>query len=783
MTATATELDAAAVAAALEHARHLAAHGVPMFLARPALDEDGQWDATGGHNGCGYWIPTGWERTQADPATVDQWRPGMALAAVMGHTVDGADVDPRHGGDVTAAQLRAEGLWPRSYGRQATPSGGWHDLIAPLGVRSRDGVLPGVDVKAGHEGRGHGFLFIAPTVKLGKTGEIAPYVWTTVPDLNELTEHDDTGDVLAARIGALRAAEDDAPDLPHEAHDAMSEAQRAAAGRYLAAAVAGMRDELTEAATWPVGHRDEHNRGWQKLTADAANRLGRLARADWTPWTYAEARAVLAQVVPPVIARAVPLDQEWAAQRDRRGPAPYPASLAEDWTAGLPVTLGTLGERAAEAHARAAQVAEVEHLAPEPEAVEDAAERARRLFPRLDWQALWADDSEDEWIHYPLLPARRSVVIYSPPKVGKSLLVLEMAVAISRAGTFLGHRVERRWRVLYVDFENDPRGDVRSRLQAMGYGPDDLDHLDYLSYPTMAGLDTERGSLELLEAVKAYGAEVVVIDTVSRAVEGEENSNDTWLGLYRRTGLKLKQAGVAMLRLDHTGKDESKGQRGGSAKSGDVDAVWKLTRVTDTRFRMECTDARLPIEAKSLHLTRHTTPRLHHAADVLKVQTEREAKVAHLVQLADSNDLPADAGRDRIKLLAQERGIKARNDVYAEVARVRKAAADLSPTIGDRDPLGDRSELSPPRGDSTPPEPTLTSADTCPRPSGTAGDSAHRPPPVPVPRSLERDSGTAGQTEDDEHPPCASCGGLNTATRDAAGLDCLDCYRTAEDAS
>jgi RecA-family ATPase len=119
------------------------------------------------------------------------------------------------------------------------------------------------------------------------------------------------------------------------------------------------------------------------------------------------------------------------------------------------------------------------------------------------------------------------VSLYRAPKVGKSLLILEFAVAISRAETFLDYTPERRVRVLYVDFENDPRGDVRSRLQAMGYKPADLDYLDYPSFPTMAGLDSERGALELLEAVNAYRSEVVVVDTVSRAVDGEENSNDT----------------------------------------------------------------------------------------------------------------------------------------------------------------------------------------------------------------------------------------------------------------
>ena len=57
----------------------------------------------------------------------------------------------------------------------------------------------------------------------------------------------------------------------------------------------------------------------------------------------------------------------------------------------------------------------------------------------------------------------------------------------------LGHQVHQPFRVLYVDFENDPKGDIRSRLQAMGHGPADLENLHYLSFPTMAALDSKAG--------------------------------------------------------------------------------------------------------------------------------------------------------------------------------------------------------------------------------------------------------------------------------------------------
>ena len=311
---------------ALEVARGLAQAGGPIFLARPALDSTGRWIPDGGHQGCGYWLPSRWQQTVADTAVLDRWRPGVAVCMVTGVVLDGVDVDPRHNGHQSAAELQAAGAWPRSLGRQSTPSGGWHDLVNCLRVRSRDGVLPGIDVKAGHNGVGHGFLFLAPTVKLSKsTGEVGSYQWTMAPMLDELDSDDDTGQVLAARIGKLRAAEDtDDTEVPHDAYDAMSAALRDAVGRYLVGVVRRTGDELAVVAQWPIGFRDEHERGWQKVVADVCNRFGRLARADWTPWDYAIAYQQLCTVVPSSMDAAVGLKTNWDAQRERRAPAPWP---------------------------------------------------------------------------------------------------------------------------------------------------------------------------------------------------------------------------------------------------------------------------------------------------------------------------------------------------------------------------------------------------------------------------------------------------------------------------
>ena len=75
-------------------------------------------------------------------------------------------------------------------------------------------------------------------------------------------------------------------------------------------------------------------------------------------------------------------------------------------------------------------------------------------------------------------------------------------------------------------------------------------------------LDTREGGAALLAYALSVGADLVVVDTMSRAVRGPENDADTVQNFYRATGGLLKGHGIALLRFDHAGKDAEKGQRG-----------------------------------------------------------------------------------------------------------------------------------------------------------------------------------------------------------------------------
>lgn len=301
-----------------------------------------------------------------------------------------------------------------------------------------------------------------------------------------------------------------------------------------------------------------------------------------------------------------------------------------------------------------------------------------RPYVALDWHALWSGEDHEEWIVEPLIAAGRATAIYSAPKVGKSLLMLEAAAAIAAGRPVLGVVPERR-RVLYVDHENDPKHDVIARLKDMGYEPGDLDDLRYYSFPSMAKLDSQQGGRELFALAESAEAELVVVDTISRAVGGKENENDTWLDFYRHTGLLFKRAGIAVVRLDHSGKDASKGTRGGSAKAGDVDATWLLSRKSGDMLTLSLDDARMRIPASDRSLTLHrvAVPHLRHTVEGKDSDPFAPDPVQDVVRWLVRLGIPADSGWKPSAQALRTDGWRGSDDVVKAATKVRQAGLAL----------------------------------------------------------------------------------------------------------
>ena len=233
----------------------------------------------------------------------------------------------------------------------------------------------------------------------------------------------------------------------------------------------------------------------------------------------------------------------------------------------------------------------------------------------VDWHELWMRETVNQWLVPGIVAKYRAHVLYSDAGVGKSLLALDISAALASGKSCLGHSPIEPIKVVYLDHENDDELDVKPRLMSMGYAPEDLSNLTLLTLPEFAPLDTEDGSHELDMLLEIYNPDMVVIDTTSRTIQGKENDNDTWLNFYKYAGKKFKSRKVTYIRLDHTGKDQSAGQRGGSAKKGDVDMIWFFRAGRNENFILTNEKSRGKKEKKEIHITRMDDPLCHVASD------------------------------------------------------------------------------------------------------------------------------------------------------------------------
>ena len=179
--------------------------------------------------------------------------------------------------------------------------------------------------------------------------------------------------------------------------------------------------------------------------------------------------------------------------------------------------------------------------------------------------------------------------------VGKSILLAHCAISWSLGRSALDagadgkpRKLDRPMRVLYVDGElgpawwhrmtEDKLKVPRSLPEFMLYTLDDNP-----LRPTWPALSTPEGAKAFLSFIEACGElDIIIMDTLSAFVGGEENSNDTWAEFDRLVTLPLKAAGFTIVYADHAGHNGDRA-RGGSAKKAKLDVEAFLDAPDETR--------------------------------------------------------------------------------------------------------------------------------------------------------------------------------------------------------
>lgn len=288
----------------------------------------------------------------------------------------------------------------------------------------------------------------------------------------------------------------------------------------------------------------------------------------------------------------------------------------------------------------------------------------------IDWPEFWTGEHEEaDWLCPSVWPRGRQVTMWATHKTGKSLLTLDIAAAYATGRPMLGQAAVPVGDVVYLDLEMT-QADVFERLTDLGYSAaDDLGRLHYYLLPWLPPLDSIEGGRELARLVDLHGAAAVVIDTLARVVEGDENEAKTYTAFYRNTGLLLKQRGVSLLRLDHGGKDPTKGPRGSSAKGDDVDVVWRLDSRDAGHLLLRRERSRVSWVPESVPLLRHEEP-LRHVIEY--GNTTYPDGTAAVAKMLAGLGLPLDVPVQRAMAALHDAGQGRRKQLVAAALRMRR---------------------------------------------------------------------------------------------------------------
>ncbi|WP_104151062.1 AAA family ATPase [Mycobacterium intracellulare] len=215
---------------------------------------------------------------------------------------------------------------------------------------------------------------------------------------------------------------------------------------------------------------------------------------------------------------------------------------------------------------------------------------------------------------------------------GKTILKMDLAVhmtarimPIGLPGVPEGDELDDDVRLLYIDWENPPR----LTLQRFGLIFKDLvdnrgedfdparifeKKLFYRPFPNIAALNTPEGAGRVLDFIDTKRINFVIIDTLSKATEGDENNSGSYTDLANYLLKDLRAAGITSVWGDHLGHADKRA-RGSSAKKDNWDFGWNVDAKKRNRDS-GITEIKLVSDAKNrsgdlpseLWVTRHGKP-------------------------------------------------------------------------------------------------------------------------------------------------------------------------------
>lgn len=210
---------------------------------------------------------------------------------------------------------------------------------------------------------------------------------------------------------------------------------------------------------------------------------------------------------------------------------------------------------------------------------------AAPLAPISRYKLLTDDDLRllppAEWLIKDVLPSHGIAVVFGPSGSGKSFLVLDMLQSLAFGRDWFGRRV-KPCSVTYIALEGEAGLAGRVDAYRIHHGSTSP-NIRYMVQPfRLLNADDIN---DLVLAIQTAGTgDVVVLDTLSRAMPGSDENDSKAMGSIVAAAKLLQEAiGGLVLLVHHTGKDASKGIRGHSLLHAALDCAIEVKRSGDDR--------------------------------------------------------------------------------------------------------------------------------------------------------------------------------------------------------
>jgi hypothetical protein len=261
--------------------------------------------------------------------------------------------------------------------------------------------------------------------------------------------------------------------------------------------------------------------------------------------------------------------------------------------------------------------------------------RARRFLPvRFRDIGLSA---ERPYLVKGLLPREGLVVVWGPPKCGKSFWTFDMVLHVALGWEYRDRRVQAGTAV-YVACEGERGLGARTEaFRVQKLGDRDTDPPFYLLTTRLdLVVDVDQLVTDVRAAIEADRCSAIVIDTLNRSIAGSE-SRDEDMSAYVRAADKLREAfGAAVIIIHHCGINGER-PRGHTSLTGACDAQIAVRR--DASGRIIATVEHMKDGAEGDSINSQLV--------VVEVGTDEEGEpiTSCVVEPAEGSNQPAKAAR------------------------------------------------------------------------------------------------------------------------------------------